>query len=596
MRGAIGRIGMILAVVQSSMLATAPAWAALPADGYETDDLPVDARPLHVGTVQSGSLHEAGDVDWKSVMLTRGVAYVVQLETMNSPSGLPDGVVEIFAADGTFLSMDDDRGPALGSKLVFRPRTSGLYLLKVRPHSGGLALFSAEGGGEESFEYRLGVLEAPNASPVLAGVHLAQTVVPPGVPLLVTADASDPDLDELWFDFDWGDGTKSFGAPSRRNHSWTDVGTYCVRVRVRDPLGASSGWSACEQVTVVAGAAGTASAVLSYCTQDYAGLQLAEVSDGGVVTNIGAIPIPDGNGEKPFAFRLYDGSPAVVVNSFAGVNGRRSTLFVRSDPYSVATIRPAPDAIPGTFESPIYARGLQLRDGRLLAVTTVLEHIDNKGRTRPANAYLDIFESRDLGNSWRRTHELRSDPADPDWAGLWQPTLAEKVNGDLILAGVEQNYHADRRCPDGRITGYRDDHVFVMRSRDGGATWGAKTRVPFVACGPSFNEPAIAELPDGRLLLVAHSAKERDLVMSIGSRDGTRWTPAQVVYDGSPDDDPRYPVFTSSGASVRLVFRIGTREEAWDQVGYTTMTYRSGTWSAAQALPNPPGLTPCKLK
>ena len=66
--------------------------------------------------------------------------------------------------------------------------------------------------------------------------------------LSYTATSKDPDGDQLFFTFDWGDGatTKTLLSASftgRANHIWKEKGTYKVKAMATDSQGASSGWS-----------------------------------------------------------------------------------------------------------------------------------------------------------------------------------------------------------------------------------------------------------------------------------------------------------------------------------------------------------------
>jgi hypothetical protein len=93
---------------------------------------------------------------------------------------------------------------------------------------------------------------------------------PPAVPLLLgpetgfinelctfTAVTTDPDGDDVYYDFDWGDGTNSgwigpyhSGQQAAMQKSWDVAGTYSVRVKAEDINQVSSGWSTPLVVTI----------------------------------------------------------------------------------------------------------------------------------------------------------------------------------------------------------------------------------------------------------------------------------------------------------------------------------------------------------
>jgi hypothetical protein len=65
-----------------------------------------------------------------------------------------------------------------------------------------------------------------------------------------TATAIDPEGDQILYMFDWGDGKRSdwagpvnSGEPFYASHSWSEIGSYEVKVRAKDIEGARSDWS-----------------------------------------------------------------------------------------------------------------------------------------------------------------------------------------------------------------------------------------------------------------------------------------------------------------------------------------------------------------
>ena len=71
-----------------------------------------------------------------------------------------------------------------------------------------------------------------------------------------STSATDPDGDKVKYTFDWGDGTTSetdyvhSGTSASVSHSWSEAGTYDVRVKATDSGGASSEWSSFKTVTM----------------------------------------------------------------------------------------------------------------------------------------------------------------------------------------------------------------------------------------------------------------------------------------------------------------------------------------------------------
>ena len=72
-----------------------------------------------------------------------------------------------------------------------------------------------------------------------------------------TSTASDPNNDQIYYLFDWGDGSNSgwlgpynTGVTGIGKHIWTTLGTYNVKVKARDVWGAGSFWSEAIVVTI----------------------------------------------------------------------------------------------------------------------------------------------------------------------------------------------------------------------------------------------------------------------------------------------------------------------------------------------------------
>ena len=79
----------------------------------------------------------------------------------------------------------------------------------------------------------------------------------PGTSYSFTATATDPNEDQISFQFDWGDGIQSnwstlvdSGSSVTMSHSWSDKGSYYVRVRVKDSYGATSNWSSGHPIVI----------------------------------------------------------------------------------------------------------------------------------------------------------------------------------------------------------------------------------------------------------------------------------------------------------------------------------------------------------
>ncbi len=78
------------------------------------------------------------------------------------------------------------------------------------------------------------------------------------VEYLFSTSTIDPDGDQILYMFSWDDGTSSqwlgpysSGIPISTSHSWSEIGTYTVKVKAKDTNGATSDWSQPHEISIV---------------------------------------------------------------------------------------------------------------------------------------------------------------------------------------------------------------------------------------------------------------------------------------------------------------------------------------------------------
>lgn len=124
--------------------------------------------------------------------------------------------------------------------------SSGTYNIKVKAEDSN--------GAQSSFSQTLGVTIAcnnPPSTPTLSGPSSGKV----GVAYTYSATSTDPDGDQIYYWFDWGDGTNTgwigpymSGMTANTAHIFTSKGTYAIKVKVKDdPGGLESSW---ETMTV----------------------------------------------------------------------------------------------------------------------------------------------------------------------------------------------------------------------------------------------------------------------------------------------------------------------------------------------------------
>lgn len=98
----------------------------------------------------------------------------------------------------------------------------------------------------------------PNLPPDIPGTPAGPENGQVGVTYAFTATTQDPEDDDVFFLFDWGDGNVSgwvgpvlSGGVGEASHSWAAPGEYLVRVKAKDVNGAETAWSDAHTITIV---------------------------------------------------------------------------------------------------------------------------------------------------------------------------------------------------------------------------------------------------------------------------------------------------------------------------------------------------------
>jgi hypothetical protein len=98
---------------------------------------------------------------------------------------------------------------------------------------------------------------SPSDPPVKPTKPVGQSLGIWHVEYTYTSSSSDPNNDQIFYLFDWGDGSTSgwlgpynSGVTGVGTHTWDELGTYSVKVKVRDVWGAASSWSDALVVTI----------------------------------------------------------------------------------------------------------------------------------------------------------------------------------------------------------------------------------------------------------------------------------------------------------------------------------------------------------
>jgi hypothetical protein len=166
-------------------------------------------------------------------------------------------VTYAFAGDYLEVTVEGPTGPINGA-LVCISQESGFYGKGITDHSGKVSIDTT---GAVALEEMSIVASYHNHLPYENTFFLNQAPEAPAMPngptsgkpnqeLTFTADTTDPDDDQIWYMWRWGDGSYSdwigpynSGDSVEGSHSWSDTSNYQVRVRAKDSMDQETDWS-----------------------------------------------------------------------------------------------------------------------------------------------------------------------------------------------------------------------------------------------------------------------------------------------------------------------------------------------------------------
>ncbi len=567
-------------------------------DNFEDDDIPSSAVTIKTGETQHHTIHIDGDVDWVRIQASSGNYY--EIETFVIDGTNPDTTIELFDRDGTLIGVDDDAGIGLGSLLLWRAEYSGDYFLKIKGAGGPFGRFDSSSGGLAECSYDLLLREVINKPPELSSTITGSTIVRINQYVAFSTLAMDPDGDEVKYQFDWGDGSRQWGKASKRYHTWTTPGNYCIRIRAHDDKGARSQWTDCHMVTVSNEANTEPTSMLApFCNNLNNAIAVATFDMFDPV-NDGLAEIVDysqNNMEKPYLFKLHNGQLVATYTAMQKAEKGRSVVFKNLTTGMESIVFQYPENTIGEYLLTMYARGVQLNRGRIIVTFASVDILQNKDKSKPSKAIVQVFASEDNGTTWQLLTKLVSKPTDyPQWSSIWQPTPIEISNNKLLVAAIEQKYRETPNCTDTGRNAYRDDTVVLFKSYDSGKTWPYKIRLP-VQCGYDHNEPTIALLADGTLLLVFHEAGSGNLFMVTSADEGLSWSTPEIVVYGTSEIDNRYPYLTILDGKPTLLYRklMRGKNHFSDRYGLMQML-PDGYWNELPERLPPTSYMMCKIK
>jgi hypothetical protein len=108
-------------------------------------------------------------------------------------------------------------------------------------------------GSDNGKLYAFGYLNQPPDAPVISGPSVGGL----DIMLAFSALSSDPEEEEIYYKWDWGNGNTTdwlgpyeSGEMITTNNSWNETGIYNIRIKARDSSGNESNWSESHSISI----------------------------------------------------------------------------------------------------------------------------------------------------------------------------------------------------------------------------------------------------------------------------------------------------------------------------------------------------------
>ena len=205
-------------------------------------------------------INEDGDEEWTKLFITPqganrfAVLHNIQ-PTQNGEyilTGVTNAELPVYSKGDLWMTKIDDTGNILWEKIIGGSAYDTTYTVGVTSDDGYIIAGMTEsfGTGDDFNAWLVKVSDYENQRPDKPAKPDGQTTGKPGREYTYSSMATDPDGENLYYIWDWGDGNYSYwlgphgsGETAEASHVWERKGDYSVRVKAKDIYGGESIWS-----------------------------------------------------------------------------------------------------------------------------------------------------------------------------------------------------------------------------------------------------------------------------------------------------------------------------------------------------------------
>lgn len=251
-----------------------------------------------------GYLGGGDNDDWYTFTMESGKFISIHM----TPPPFVDFDLELYRPDGTLKAESH--------------QSAGTDIIKCMTDCGGtwkLRIHKVQGSGVYSLDLNFWVNNPPNTPSTPSG----RTSGYEGVSYAYSTSTTDPDGDQVKYEFSWGDGSYSTtgyynsGVTVYASHSWSSTGYKSVKVRACDVYGVWSDWSSIRTVYIRSGGGGGVEPCPTLFTWngtawiDYGVIDIHDPSGEDIVREVPVQAEDVGLSGNKVTFRLREGWPGL---------------------------------------------------------------------------------------------------------------------------------------------------------------------------------------------------------------------------------------------------------------------------------------------
>ena len=212
-------------------------------------------------------INEDGDEKWTKLFITPqgedcfAVHHNIQhiQDTEFILTGVTNAELPVYSVGDMWLTKTDGDGNILWEKIIGGPEYDTTYTVDLTSDGGFISagMTKSFGTGDNFNAWLVKVSDYENQRPNKPSKPTGQKRGKPGKEYTFSSTATEPDSEQLYYAWDWGDGNYSYwlgpyssGEISKATYSWKKEGNYKVRVKGKDVHGGESDWSDSLTVTM----------------------------------------------------------------------------------------------------------------------------------------------------------------------------------------------------------------------------------------------------------------------------------------------------------------------------------------------------------